>query len=331
VRSFYVSQNATIERLLKRAEDHHAEALAATVNEATKFKIAIWGSLAANVVLSGLQLYAATTSGSLSLFTTMADSIFDPLSNITLIAAHRAIKRVDPRRFPAGRARLQTVGNIVFCFLMMTVGILLVALSVQDIAEGIKDPGSQVKGFFVSAIVAVSIAFATKLALFTYCLTLRRRYSQVRIVWQDHRNDLAINGFGILTAVGGAKLAWWIDPAGAIFLSIIIFILWGRTAFAEFMLLVGIVADTETQQFITYVSLTHSPAILGLDTVRVYHSGPRLIAEVDVVMDRTTPLQESHDVSETLQVKLETLPNIERAYVHVDYDIGHKPEHRYRN
>ena len=73
--------------------------------------------------------------------------------------------------------------------------------------------------------------------------------------------------------------------------------------------------------------VTHSPAIQGIDTVRVYHSGPRLIAEVDIVMDPSQTLQESHDVAEALQFKLEDLPDIERAYVHIDYETTHKPEH----
>ena len=42
--------------------------------------------------------------------------------------------------------------------------------------------------------------------------------------------------------------------------------------------------------------------------------------EVDIVMDADTPLHVSHDVSELLQNKLEALPHVERAFVHVDYD-----------
>ena len=45
-------------------------------------------------------------------------------------------------------------------------------------------------------------------------------------------------------------------------------------------------------------------------------------------MDRYTPLWESHDIGEDLQNKLETLPNVERAFVHVDYESEHKPEHQ---
>lgn len=38
-------------------------------------------------------------------------------------------------------------------------------------------------------------------------------------------------------------------------------------------------------------------------------------------------LRATHDVAEELQVKLESLPDVERAYVHIDYETSHKPEH----
>jgi divalent metal cation (Fe/Co/Zn/Cd) transporter len=73
--------------------------------------------------------------------------------------------------------------------------------------------------------------------------------------------------------------------------------------------------------------MTHSPSIRQIDTVRAYHSGPRLIVEVDVVMDPNDSLKFTHDTAEDLQIKLESLPNVERAYVHVDYETDHAPEH----
>lgn len=35
-----------------------------------------------------------------------------------------------------------------------------------------------------------------KFLLFLYCLPLRKQSSQVEVLWEDHRNDLFINGFG---------------------------------------------------------------------------------------------------------------------------------------
>lgn len=325
VRGFYRNQNAAIERMLKSVEEHRAEARQEQGDDQLKFKIAIWGSFAANIILAILQLYAAISSGSLSLVTSMADAVFDPLSNLTLILSNRAIKRVDPRRFPAGKARLETVGNILFCLLMTSVSFIIIAFAVQQIITKDED-----KKFHLPSVISVCMAFATKFALFLYCWGIKDKYSQVNILWQDHRNDLAVNAVAILTSVGGSKLVWWLDPAGAILLSVLISGVWMRTAFGEFLLLVGVSASVEIQQLITYVCLTHSDAIEGIDTVRVYHSGPRLIAEVDIVMDPDCSLRESHDIAEELQIKLESLPDIERSYVHIDYETTHKPEHFYK-
>ena len=73
--------------------------------------------------------------------------------------------------------------------------------------------------------------------------------------------------------------------------------------------------------------MTHSPMINAIDTVRAYTTGPRLLVEVDIVMDRNESLEATHDVAEALQIKLESLPDVERAFVHVDFETTHKPEH----
>ena len=324
VHSYYEDQNTNITRWLRPVDEHVRLAREADNENQLKCKIAIQGSFIANLVLVVLQVYGATASGSLSLFTTMADAIFDPLSNITLIMCNRAVRRVDPRRFPSGKARIETAGNIVFCFLMTSVSFILIAFSILELVRGSEDPTSTLH---VPSVIAVGIAFVTKICLFLYCWTLRDKYSQIRILWEDHRNDTFINGFGILTSVGGAKLQWWIDPMGAILLSCLISILWLRTAYQEFELLIGISAPVRLQQWITYISMTHSALIQGIDTVRAYHSGPRIIVEVDVVIDRQVRLEQAHDVAEELQMKLESLPDVERAYVHIDYETSHKPEH----
>jgi cation diffusion facilitator family transporter len=322
--AFYETQNERIERMLKPVDHHRADAKAAEGRNQMQYKIAVYGSFVANVILAGLQLYGAIASGSLSLITTMADAIFDPLSNVTLIVANRAVHRVDSRKFPSGKARIETAGNITFCFIMSAVGAIIVVLSARELGDG---NAAETNAFHLPSIIAVAIAFVTKFSLWIYCWALKDTYSQVNILWQDHRNDLFINGFGLLTSVGGSKLKWWIDPMGAIILSVLIDVVWLRTATKEFLLLIGVAADPDLQQLITYIAVTHSPEISQIDTVRVYHSGPRLIAEVDVVMDRGCSLEMSHDVAEELQVKLEGLPDVERAYVHVDYETSHKPEH----
>lgn len=325
LQDFYENQNDNIQKWLKPVDEHIRLAKVFDGENHLKYQIAVRGSLAANLLLAVLQCFAAISAGSsLSLFTTMADAVFDPLSNITLIVCNRAIKRVDPRRFPSGKARIETAGNIVFCFLMTAVSCIIIVLCLMELRQG-NPKGTKL--LHLPSVIAVAVAGLTKLALFCYCWALRNEYSQIRILWEDHRNDLFINGFGLLTSLGGSKLKWWIDPMGAVMLSCLISYLWLSTASSEFQLLIGVTADTQMQQWITYISMTHSPAIVAIDTVRAYHSGPRIIVEVDIVMDPSETLRATHDVAEELQTKLESLPDVERAYVHIDFETSHKPEH----
>lgn len=79
------------------------------------------------------------------------------------------------------------------------------------------------------------------------------------------------------------------------------------------------------------LAMTHAPNFVrAIDTVRAWYSGPRLIVEVDVVMDAHESLRATHDVAEALQIQLESLPLVERAYVHVDYETEHAPEHSFK-
>lgn len=74
----------------------------------------------------------------------------------------------------------------------------------------------------------------------------------------------------------------------------------------------------------------HSSHIDYIDTVYVYHYGTRYLVEVHIVMDPEMRLRESHDISEALQNNIESLPQVERAFVHCDYEFSHRPyqEHK---
>ncbi|QRV76769.1 cation efflux family protein [Ceratobasidium sp. AG-Ba] len=325
IEKYHRGQNDLIDSLLKPMEAHTAEAKAAEDEDRLPVRIAIYASLFSNIALSALQLYAAITSGSLSLLATCVDSVFDPGSNLLLNWLHKKSKRLDTNKWPVGGSRLETIGNISYGQLMGAVNLVIVVESIRAlVTHGDGDTNK----LHIPSIIAVAVAFGVKLALFLYCYALRNSSSQVRMLWEDHRNDLFINGFGILTSAGGAKIAWWLDPSGAIIIASGVLIAWTRTIYGEFELLAGKSAPHEFLQLVIYKAATFSDEIKCLDTVRAYHSGPDYFVEVDIVMDAETPLWKAHDISQQLQDKLETLPGVERAFVHVDHETTHRPEHR---
>ncbi|KAF8208741.1 CDF manganese transporter [Mycena galopus ATCC 62051] len=324
VGEFYTRQNKQIEALLMTMDQHIEQAQEEEDTNRLAIKIAIYASLFANCGLAVLQIYAAVSSLSLSFFATAIDAVFDPLANLVLHYCHRLAITADPRRYPSGGSRLETIGDIVYASAMGSVSVVLIAFSVQELVKG--DTGKDT--LHIPSVVAVGVAFVTKLVLFIYCFSIRSKNSQVRVLWEDHRNDLFINGLGILTSSAGAKLRWWIDPLGALIISVALIFVWGRTLHRQFLLLAGIAAPIEFQQLVIYKAMMFADGIKQIDSCTVYHAGPDYVVELDIVMDAETPLWKAHDLSQALQDKIEQLPNVGRAYVHVDHEISHKPEHR---
>ncbi|EPS94410.1 hypothetical protein FOMPIDRAFT_1033379 [Fomitopsis schrenkii] len=331
--SFHLKQNALITSLLKTMEEHTEEAKVEEATARLPIKIAIYASLIGNFFLCALQLYAAITSASLSLIATAVDAAFDFGSNVVLYWLHRKAISLDVNKWPVGGARLETIGNIVYGTVpfhlirapkMSSVNLVILVESVQEL---ITHTGTDDK-FHIPSLVAVGAALGVKFILFLYCSGFRAQSSQVHVLWEDHRNDIFINGFGLLMSAGGSKWAYWLDPVGAIILAVGVMLLWGKTMYEQFELLAGKSAPREFLQLVIYKAMTFSDEIQQIDTVRAYHSGPEYFVELDVVMSADLPLWKAHDISQQLQDKLESLPNVERAFVHVDHETTHAPEHR---
>ncbi|KAF8899272.1 CDF-like metal transporter [Infundibulicybe gibba] len=325
VAKYQRKQNNLITSLLKPMEDHTNEAKVEEAAARLPVKIAVWASLIANFSLCILQLYAAISSLSLSLLATGIDSIFDIGSNVLLFWLHKKAAKLDVNAWPVGGARLETIGNIVYGFLMGSVNLVVIVESARSLITKSND---DLQDFHLPSIIAVGAALAVKFLLFVYCFSLRKKSSQVHVLWEDHRNDLWINSFGILMSTGGSKLRWYLDPMGAIIIALGVIVAWGRTIYGQFELLAGKSAPHDFLQLLIYKATIFSDEIEKIDTVRAYHSGPDYFVEIDVVMDANTPLWKAHDLSQKLQDKIEVLPNVERAFVHVDHETTHVPEHR---
>lgn len=95
----------------------------------------------------------------------------------------------------------------------------------------------------------------------------------------------------------------------------------------QIRLLVGQTATPLTLQKLTYLSLTHDPRIIQIDTCRAYTLGEHYFVEIDIVLPPLMNLREAHDIGESLQYKVEKLEWVERCFVHIDFNGHHLPEH----
>jgi divalent metal cation (Fe/Co/Zn/Cd) transporter len=67
-----------------------------------------------------------------------------------------------------------------------------------------------------------------------------------------------------------------------------------------------------------------------IDSIQAVHLGTNLLVEVDIGLPGAMPLATAHDIGADLQTQLETIDDVERAFVHLDFEFDHMPacEHK---
>lgn len=102
---------------------------------------------------------------------------------------------------------------------------------------------------------------------------------------------------------------------------------WSETSAHHVRNLSGFSAQPDERNLLLYLTMRFATAIRQIQNLRAYHAGDKLFVEVDIVLSAATPLKDSHDLSEVLTYFLESVPIVDRAFVHVDYTSYNAPTH----
>ncbi|XP_068656607.1 metal tolerance protein 10-like [Aristolochia californica] len=279
-----------------------------------------------NLILFIAKVFASFESRSLAVIASTLDSLLDLLSGFILWFTSYAMRKPNHYRYPIGKKRMQPVGIIVFASVMATLGLQILLESVRELITKFQlnlDPEKE-----KWMIVIMTSVTVVKFVLMVYC----RRFENeiVRAYAQDHFFDVITNSTGLATAVLAIRYQWWIDPTGAIFIALYTMATWAKTVVENVWSLVGKTAPPDFLTKLTYLIWNHHEEIKHIDTVRAYTFGSHYFVEVDIVLPGNMPLSNAHNIGETLQEKVEHLPEVERAFVHVDFEYTHRPEHKSR-
>ncbi|RVX13723.1 Metal tolerance protein 5 [Vitis vinifera] len=321
----------------------------------------------ANMILFAAKVYASVMSGSLAIIASTLDSLLDLLSGFILWFTAFSMQTPNPYQYPIGKKRMQPLGILVFASVMATLGLQIILESVRTLSsdEAEFDLTREQEQWVVGIMLSVTLTKLI-LAVYCRAFTneIVKAYAQdhffdviTNIIgliavllanyisdWMDPVGAIIVSGNSFLLspnsqfspgnqkALNTYKLGYYqrlpsVYDGILVKLALYTIRTWTLTVLENVNSLVGRTAAPEYLQKLTYLCWNHHKAIRHIDTVRAYTFGSHYFVEVDIVLPANMPLQEAHDIGESLQVKLELLPEIERAFVHLDYEYSHKPEH----
>ncbi|KAB8206825.1 hypothetical protein BDV34DRAFT_192838 [Aspergillus parasiticus] len=284
--------------------------------------IAIYVNFIANVVLLLAKIVVMSMTNSLSVLASLVDGALDFLSTAIVWVTTTLIQKDDRYQYPISRRRLEPLSVLVFAVVMMT---SFVQVAITSFTRLISNDTTLVN-LTIPAIAVMASTVVVKLACWFWCRLIKN--SSVQALAQDAETDVVFNFFSIIfPLVGSFTKLWWVDPLGGLLLSVYIIWNWSGTAGEHIRHLTGAAASPIDQSVLLYMTMRFSKAILKIQNLRAYYAGDLLNVEVDIILEGKTRLRDAHDIGESLQYMIESVPTVDRAFVHMDYDPWNIPTH----
>ena len=301
-------------------------------------RLALDLSLYCNLMITVVKLVAYIRTRSLSVLAALLDSVLDVVSQGVLnYTEKRSSMHRSSAFYPAGAARLEPIGVLTCAALMGMASFEVLKESIttliyqRDILESLSLRQERYSFWSMVGIVIV------KLMLLALCKKAARRPTfqgqqtadpTLEALAQDHLNDCLSNtvaAIALICVMVSANL-WIVDPIGAIVISFYIIYSWYHTGKEQIEQLTGKSAPKELIEELLERAENFDERMI-VDTIRAYHFGPKFLVELEVVLPRDTLLVDSHDLGMELQYEIEGREEVERCFVHIDYETRDYDEH----
>ncbi|KAG7894084.1 uncharacterized protein OGAPODRAFT_16461 [Ogataea polymorpha] len=278
--------------------------------------LAIKVNFAINVVLLVSKVVVVYFTKSVSIIASLVDSALDFLSTLVIFFSNKYASS-QSARFPIGRKRLEPLGVLVLSVIIIISFVQVLQEAVNRLIWG----HHEIVKLNAMSIEIMALTITAKIICFCWCRNISN--SSVQALAEDSRTDVVFNFFSILFPFLGVVVgAWWADSLGALLLSLYVIIQWCLIALEHINNLTGANASKEDYQEILYLVTRFSENITKVREYRAYHVGDLVNVEVDIVIGNTSlTMRDCHDLAESLQYAIETLPVVERAFVHIDYRV----------
>ena len=258
------------------------------------------GSLTTTVVLLVLKIGAFIFTGSVSILSSLFDSVQDFMTSlINMVAIYQAVRPADKgHRFGHGKA--QGIGGLLQAFIIAVSAVLLMMESVRHIFKS--EPVQHI-GFGVVVIV-ISIVLSSILVLFQNHVIRQTGSVSIKADRAHYAGDAVMN-FGVLLSLLATKFwGWlWLDGAfGAAVALYLIYTVWQIMKEACSMLMDSELAP-QIRQDIEQIVLA-IPDVRGISDLRTREGGNQQFVQFNVQFDQKESLQSAHDILDQIEAQI---------------------------
>ena len=282
-----------------------------------QFRHALVITLAGNVLLAIVKSIAARMSGSSAIYADAINSISDVLYSILLVIGLWLSQQPPDITHPQGHSRFEPFAALIVTISMAVAGAEAFRSSVARFMEG----GASIALDWPS--LALIFGIVIKVFMFNSVSKIGKKIASpgISAAARDNLSDVFTTIAAFIGILGSNFLTPLLDPLAGLFVAIWIFKNVWTTAKENMRYLTGAGADEELRQKLVD-AVQEIEGVENIHHIITDYAGPKLVVEMHINADGEISLNESHAICDKATTALETLPEVDRAYVHVE-PIGH--------
>lgn len=291
-----------------------AAALLGGGRSARLMRRATYASVAVAATLCAIKVVAWLLTDSMSLLSTLIDSLLDvAASGLNLLAVRTALVPADrEHRFGHGKAEpLAALGQGAFVtgsaiFVLITAG------------QRFLDPRPVQAGEVGIGVMAISIAATLGLVAYQRAVARRTGSLAIRADSLHYLGDLLVNGAVIGALVLWMQTGWtWVDPAFAIAIAVYILITAWRILAGALDMLMDRELPEEQRRRIVEIVRQH-PQVLGMHDLRTRVAGPTTFIQLHIELDGRMELYQANVIADTIETEISTAFPGAEVIIHQD-------------
>lgn len=268
-----------------------------------------------NTLLAIAKIFFGVIGHSQALIADGIHSFSDLISDALIyITAHASTLSPDEEH-PYGHQRIETIGAIAISLLLLGI-----AASIgYEAAHRLFHPTSLLHPTISVLIVAV-LSILINEGLFYYSNTLGKKIDSALLIsnaWHK-RSDSFISIIVLLSILGGFMGWRWLDPIGALFITILIFKMSIEMIWHAVQELIDRAVDEKTLTEIQH-TISSVPGVLSIHQLRTRKHGSSIFVDLHIIVDPFISVSEGHHIGEQVHQKLtKNVKNLIDVTVHID-------------
>ncbi len=291
-------------------------------NETSNRKYSFYAGYAAIFIVAILiiaKTYAYYVSGSISILSSLTDSIMDSIVSIMALASIYYASQPADEDHRYGHGKMEAVSAMFQAAIIAGGGIFIIFEAVNHLLNPIAVTHHML-GIYVMVIsIILSIILVS-----VQRLSLKKSNSlAIEADSAHYGSDIIINaGILAILALGFYGAPFWIDPLFAAMVAIFMwYMAYGIAIKSLDMLLDRELPDEDRAKIITVIE-SHTK-VLGWHDLRTRYNGDHYIISFDIEADPDLSLYEAHEISKNLEDGIDKIYPSAEVFIHID-PHGHK-------